>query len=63
MCVFIKVCVYVYVFMFIKLYITVQSDPVILVMSSYATHIDAPKRGSIIPVTKLSDHRRLRLCV
>ena len=53
-------CVFVFVFAFIKLYIIVRSDPVILVI---VCHIGPPKRGSIILVTKIYDHTPLSGCV
>ena len=43
---------------FIKLHITAQSGPVILVI--HATRVDPPKGGSIILVTKTSDQARQR---
>ena len=53
-----RVCVCVCVF--IKLHITAQSGPVILV-KLYATRTDPPKKGgSMILVTKTSDQARQR---
>ena len=54
------VCMYVCmnVFIFIKLRITAQSGPVILIF--YATRIDSPKGESMMFVTKTSDQARQR---
>ena len=46
------------VFIFIKLRITAQSGPVILIF--YATRIDPPKGESMMFVTKTSDQARQR---
>ena len=54
-------CVCVFVCVFIKLYIIVRSDSAILVIVCHI--IGSPKRGSIILVTKIYDHARLRGCV
>ena len=54
------VCLCVFVCLFIKLYIVVGSDPVI---QDSVCHIGPLKRGSIILVTKIYDHMRLRGCV
>ena len=53
------VCVCVFVCVFVKLYIIVRYDPVI---QDCVCHIGPPKRGSIILVTKIYDHTRLREC-
>ena len=51
-------------YVFIKLHITAQSDPVILAIIFYAIRIDPPKKGgSIILITKTSDQTRQRVCV
>ena len=52
-CVCVGVCLWVCVY-FIKLHMTAQSGPVILVIL-YTTRIGPPKGGSMIRITKISD--------
>ena len=54
---YVCVCVCVCVCVFIKLHITAQSGPVILVILC-PTRIDPPKKGSMILMTETSDQTR-----
>ena len=50
-------------FVFIKLHITAQSGPVMLVILQYAARIDPLEGGSMILITKISDQTRQCVCV